>query len=195
MVSALDRIQTVVVAKQGPPGAGFTVAEKTDLLADIAALEADLAALDTDVGSNTTNIITLTADLSEARQGWATFPISGGGSVIPTGVAHRILIPRGANITADPVSGDAWRIGLDQSGSISLDLWSGSHASFPLTTANRISGTVGSQNPRVSSALKANSGSLTGWTVGLTLGNWLFINVSSVTSATYAALGLYLVMT
>lgn len=193
MVSQLRTIQTVVVQAQGPPGAGLTLAEKTDILDDITALEADVASLGVDMTDAQGDIVTLQTDLTAAKQGWATFIISGGGSVIPTGVQFRALIPTNYTVSLDPVDGQAWRVGLDQSGSVSLDLWMGTHAAYPPTSANRISGTVGTNNPRVTSATAAQSSSLTNWTTALVGGRWLFINVSSVTTATWASLGLYLV--
>jgi hypothetical protein len=191
----LDSIVRVNVATQGPPAAGLTASEKSDILADILALEADVADLLADLPAAESDIVTLQADMSDTRQGWISLPIDGGGSVIGTGVRLRVLLPFDATITPDPVDGHVWRVGLDQTGSISLDLWMGLHGSYPPTSANRISGTVGTNNPRVTTSVASQSSSLTNWTSGLVGGRWLFVNVSSVTTATYATLGLYLVRT
>lgn len=190
----LSLITRVNVATQGPPAAGLTASEKTDILADILALEADSALLLADVATAQSDIVTLEADMSDTRKGWISLPIDGGGTTIATGVRLRVLVPWDCTVTVDPVDGQAWRVGLDQSGAIGLDLWMGVHGSYPPTSADRISGTVGSQNPRVTaSALAQQSSSLTGWTTALVGGRWLFVSVNSVTAARYATLGLYVV--
>ncbi len=125
----------------------------------------------------------------KGEQLWLGFQIDGGGSVLTTGTKIRWLIPYNCQIVSDGT--DAWRIGLDQSGSIGLDLWMDTHANFPPTNADRISGTVGSQNPRVSGAIKASSATLTGWTINLVKGSWLYIDINSVATATFCALGLH----
>ena len=85
---------------------------------------------------------------------WWGIEIDGGGSAITTGLKRRIKIPYDCTLVADSVDGHFWQIGLDQSGSIGLDLWMDSYSNYPPTNADRISGTVGSQNPRVSAATK-----------------------------------------
>ena len=126
---------------------------------------------------------------------WWEIEIDGGGTAITTGTKRRILIPYSCTITADPVDGYIWRVTLDQSGSIGLDLWVDTYANYPPTNADRISGTVGSNNPRVSAATKNASGSTTNWTLSLTGGSYLFVDVNSITTATFATLGLYVVRT
>lgn len=66
------------------------------------------------------------------------------------------------------------------------------YANYPPTSADRISGTIGSQNPRVSSAVKNQSASLTGWTTSLVKGRYLFVVIDSVATATWASLSLHL---
>lgn len=125
----------------------------------------------------------------KGEQLWLGFAADGGGSVLGTGVRLRWLIPYNCQIVSDGSA--AWMVGLDQTGSIGLDLWVDTHANYPPTNADRISGTLGSQNPRVSAATKASSATLTGWTINLVKGSWLFIAVDSVSTATWFTLGLH----
>lgn len=126
---------------------------------------------------------------------WWGIEIDGGGSTITTGLKRRIKIPYDCTLVADSVDGHFWQIGLDQSGSIGLDLWMDSYSNYPPTNADRISGTVGSQNPRVSAATKGGSGTTTGWTLNLVGGRYLFVNVDSVSTATFCVLGLHIIRT
>lgn len=126
---------------------------------------------------------------------WWGIEIDGGGSAITTGLKRRIKIPYDCTLVADAVDGHFWQIGLDQSGSIGLDLWMDSYANYPPTNADRISGTVGSQNPRVLAATKGGSGTTTGWTLNLVGGRYLFVNVDSVSTATFCVLGLHIIRT
>ena len=126
---------------------------------------------------------------------WWGIEIDGGGSAITTGLKRRIKIPYDCTLVADSVDGHFWQIGLDQSGSIGLDLWMDSYSNYPPTNADRISGTVGSQNPRVSAATKGGSGTTTGWTLNLVGGRYLFVNVDSVSTATFCVLGLHIIRT
>jgi hypothetical protein len=126
---------------------------------------------------------------------WWGIEIDGGGSAITTGLKRRIKIPYDCTLVADSVDGHFWQIGLDQSGSIGLDLWMDSYSNYPPTNADRISGTVGSQNPRVLAATKGGSGTTTGWTLNLVGGRYLFVNVDSVSTATFCVLGLHIIRT
>lgn len=126
---------------------------------------------------------------------WWGIEIDGGGSAITTGLKRRIKIPYDCTLVADSVDGHFWQIGLDQSGSIGLDLWMDSYSNYPPTNADRISGTVGSQNPRVLSATKGGSGTTTGWTLNLVGGRYLFVYVDSVTTATFCVLSLHIIRT
>lgn len=120
---------------------------------------------------------------------WLSWMVDGGGSALTTGTKVRWKIPYNCQIISDGTA--AWEIGLDQSGSIGLDLWMDTYDNYPPTNADRISGTLGSQNPRVSAATKAQSASLTGWTIDLVKGRYLFIDVNSITTATWATLSLH----
>lgn len=120
---------------------------------------------------------------------WLEIEIDGGGVALTTGTKRRIKIPYDCQIVSNGTA--AWEVALDQIGSIGLDLWMESYALYPPTSADRISGTLGSQNPRVVSAIKNQSASLTGWTIDLVKGEYLFVGVDSITTATFATLSLH----
>lgn len=123
------------------------------------------------------------------EQLWLEIEIDGGGSTLTTGTKRRIKIPYNCQIVSDGTA--AWEVTLDQSGSIGLDLWMDTYANYPPTNADRISGSIGSQNPRVSSSIKAQSAALTGWTVNLVKGSYLFVVIDSITTAQFATLSLH----
>lgn len=125
----------------------------------------------------------------KGEQLWLAFMIDGGGSTITTGTKVRWQIPYNCQLISDGTS--FWNVVLDQSGSISLDLWVDTYANYPPTNADRISGTLGSNNPRVSAATKAQSATTTNWTLTLAKGSYLFIDVNSVSTATFCTLSLH----
>lgn len=190
-----SNIEVVEIGIPGPPGAGVSSSTITTIQNDIATLQNDLDIAEGLITTLQNDLDAAEATIDTLEQMWWGIEIDGGGSAITTGVKRRIKIPYDCTITADPVDGHIWQIGLDQSGSISLDLWMDSYTNYPPTNADRISGTLGSQNPRVSSAIKNGSGSTTGWTLNLVGGRYLFVDVASAATATFATLGLYIVRT
>jgi hypothetical protein len=111
--------------------------------------------------------------------------LDGNGAVIATGNKRGIRIPFACTITG-------WGIGLDQSGSIVIDIWKDTTANYPPVVGDTI---TASAKPTVTTATHNESTTLTGWTTSVTAGDWLYFNVDSVTSATYAALTLTVVKT
>lgn len=103
-----------------------------------------------------------------------TFIIDGGGSVLTTGVKGDLEIPFGCTIN---------RVTLlaDQTGSVVVDIWKNTYANYPPTGANTI---TASAIPTISSAVKSQDSTLTGWTTGITAGDTLRFNVNSVTTIT-----------
>ena len=104
------------------------------------------------------------------------FGFSNGGSVLSTGLQYdaALYFPYQFLITQ-------WTLGSTDStsGSIQLDFWVDSYANFPPTVADSI---CASAKPNISSAIKGQSSTLTGWTTTVPAGSWLFINIDSVTS-------------
>lgn len=104
----------------------------------------------------------------------------GGGSAIPANQKVRLYCPFAFVI-------EEWTIGADQSGSIVVDIWKDTHANYPPTVADTI---TASAKPTVTTATKAQSSTLTGWTTQVAAGDWLIFNVDSCTTIQEATLAL-----
>lgn len=100
------------------------------------------------------------------------FIIDGGGSVITTGIKGDIVVDYACTI--EQVTALA-----DQSGSIVVDIWKDSYANFPPTDADSI---TASAPPTISSAIKSQDSTLTGWTKSIAAGEVLRFNVDSVST-------------
>lgn len=111
-----------------------------------------------------------------------TFVFDGGGSVITTGQKGVVRIPCNGTITKwTMVSSDA----SITSGSITVDLWYDSYANYPPTNADSI---VASSKPAISSAIKNEDSTLSGWTTSLTEGGFMIAEIESVISFTHVTL-------
>lgn len=109
------------------------------------------------------------------------FTIDGGGSAITTGVKGDIgPLPWGCVV-------EEWSILADQSGSIVIDLWKDSYANYPPVDAGSI---TASAPPTLSSAAKAQSSTLTGWTTALAAGDIIRPNVDSASAVQRVTLAL-----
>ncbi len=73
----------------------------------------------------------------------------------------------------------------DVSGSIVLDVWKDTYANYPPTIADTI---TASAKPTLSSAIKSEDSSLTGWTVSFSAGDCFAVNVDSASTLTKATL-------
>jgi len=101
------------------------------------------------------------------------FMIDGGGSAITTGVKGCIEVPFNCTIERQTTL-------IDQSGSIVIDIWKDTFANFPPTVADTI---TASAKPTISSAVKDQDATLTGWTTAISEGDILYFNVDSITTA------------
>lgn len=109
-----------------------------------------------------------------------SFTIDGGsGSLIATG-AKKAYVRVGANFT--PTS---WEAVADQSGYIKFNIWKDTYENFPPTVADSV---VGSNFPVISSAIKAQGTSLSGWNTAWNKGDYLELSVDACTSVTKAIL-------
>ena len=100
------------------------------------------------------------------------FIIDGGGSEITTGIKGDVRII-GISGTIDQVS-----LLADQTGSIVVDIWKDSYTNFPPTDADSI---TSSSPPTISSGIKDNDSTLSGWTKTISSGDILRFNVDSCT--------------
>lgn len=85
-----------------------------------------------------------------------------------------------------------WRLGADAAGSIVLDLWKDTYTNYPPTVADTITAAA---KPTLSSAIKATSGALTGWTTAVAAGDWLRVHVDSAATVRRVVLSLSLLRT
>ena len=76
----------------------------------------------------------------------------------------------------------------DQSGSVVIDIWQQTYASYPPTVANTI---TASDKPTISTATKGQDLAPTGWDTTLDAGSSLRFNIDSVTSITAVTLTLH----
>jgi hypothetical protein len=107
--------------------------------------------------------------------------IHNSGSVIATGEIDRnIYVPYDCTIdSVELVSDDG------TSGSIVIDIWKDTYANLNPTDADSI---TASAPPTITTATKSQDATLTGWTTSLTKGDYLRLNVDSVTSMLYITL-------
>ena len=80
-----------------------------------------------------------------------------------------------------------WELLANTSGSVVIDIWKDTYANYPPVVGDSI---TGSAKPTISSAEKATSTTLTGWTTALAAGDILEVNVDSVTTITKVTLQL-----
>jgi len=125
-------------------------------------------------GVNGTSGINGTSGTSQTAAGSFGITVDGGGSVITTGLKGYIEIPYSGTITR-------WTILSDVSGSCVIDIWKDTYANFPPTSGDTI---TGSAKPTLTSAVKAQSSTLTGWTTAVTSGDIIGFNIDSVSTST-----------
>lgn len=109
-----------------------------------------------------------------------TFAIDGGGSALTTGVKADVYVPYPCTITAVTML-------VDQSGSVVVDIWKDTYGNYPPTIADTI---TASALPTISSAIKSQDTTLTGWTTAVAAGSTLRFNINSATTVTRLALTL-----
>jgi hypothetical protein len=176
---------------------GADVTDATNVAAAGAQMESDLTTkgdlyargasdvLRLPVGTNGQELISDSAQTTGLkwvdREAQLTFTIDGGGSAITTGTKYGLRAPYAMTIaTAELVA--------DQSGSIVLDVWKDTYASFPPLDADSI---TASAPPTLSTAQKSQDSTLTGWTKTVAKGDYLWINVDSASTVTWVQLNLY----
>ena len=101
-----------------------------------------------------------------------TFIIDGNGGAITSGVKGFLEIPWDCTIESVTLLND-------QTGSIVVGLWVDSYANYPPTVADSITSAT---PPTVSSGMKIQDETLTGWTTALTKGQVIGFNVNSATT-------------
>lgn len=134
---------------------------------------------------DTTKIVDLRFFNTPAETTSIQVVISGGGSAISTGIKTDYEVPFSGTITAA-------RLFADQTGSIVIDIWNDTYANFPPTDADSI---TASAPPTLSSAVKSEDTTLTGWTKTVDAGDILRFNVDSAATVTRVTLSLTITRT
>lgn len=122
------------------------------------------------------NILESTGTGSQWVQNTASFGVNidGGGAIISTGIVADVIIPYDMVITS-------WTIIADQVGSIVIDIWKDTYANYPSVVGDSI---TGSAKPTITSTIKNQSSTLTGWTTTVSAGDIARFNVDSVSTIT-----------
>lgn len=118
---------------------------------------------------------------------YSDIELEGGAKVTGDKAVIQIVIEGGGAAITTGVKGDAgplpwacvieeWTLLADQAGSIVIDVWKDSYANAPPVVGDSI---TASAKPTLSSAAKAQSATLTGWTTSLAAGDVLRFNVDS----------------
>jgi hypothetical protein len=105
----------------------------------------------------------------------------GDGAVLPVAVLQgQLRVPYNCTITS-------WELVSNETGSIEIDIDKDTYANFPPTSADSI---TGSARPTITASNKAQSSTLTGWATALNEGDYLKVEVLSVSAITQATLTL-----
>lgn len=114
------------------------------------------------------------------RIGSITMVIDGGVSVITNGLKGYLEVPFACTIQAVTLLADV-------SGSIVVDIWKDTFAAYPPVVADSITAAA---KPTITTALKSQDVTLTGWNKNIAAGDILGFNVDSVTSIKKVTLSL-----
>jgi hypothetical protein len=120
------------------------------------------------------NVVNAFDYVEEYSTAGLVFLVDGGGVVLISGVKGYLQVPFDCTITG-------WSLLADTIGSCVIDIWKDTYANYPPTGADSI---TASAKPTISSADKATSTTLTGWTTSISAGDVLAFNVDSATNIT-----------
>lgn len=112
--------------------------------------------------------------ITSITQSELAYEIDGGGSAISTGTKGSFTVPFACRI-------DKVTLLADQSGSVVVDIWKDTYTNYKPTVADTI---TASAKPTLSSAIKYQDSTLTGWTKTLAANDVLTFNVDSAATIT-----------
>lgn len=114
-----------------------------------------------------------------------SFDLNNGDLVLNTGLAQWIEVPFACTITKVTATSK-------ETGSIVVDIWKAPYADYPATDDDSI---TASAPVTISSDINSMDETLTGWTLDIAAGEFLFANIDSVSSIKHAVVGLTVVKT
>jgi hypothetical protein len=114
------------------------------------------------------------------RTGSISLIIDGGSAVITTGLKGYLEIPFACTIQAVTLL-------ADQTGSIVIDIWKDTYVNYPPVVGDTITAAA---KPTITTAIKSQDTTLTGWTTAITAGDILAFNVNSAAVVTKVTLSL-----
>ncbi len=100
--------------------------------------------------------------------------IDGAGSAITTGIKGDMVVDFACTIKSVTLL-------ADQTGSVVVNIWKQAYGSYPPTVTQKI---TASAPPTITTALKSQDSTLTGWTTSISAGDVLRFNVDSCTTIT-----------
>ena len=150
--------------------------ERVEGLADIERMAKANAEFNPTMGPSFSDLADIRRTITTVRNSAVTinYIIDGGGSAITTGVKGFVEIPYPMTITG-------WQVFADQSGSVVVDVWKSTYATFPPVVGGSI---AGSELPTLSSQQVNQDSSLTTWITSLSAGDVLAYNVNSASTVT-----------
>lgn len=133
-------------------------------------------------GTNATTIAAARTNLGvDALQ--YSFTFGDGTTAIVAGSGYDAWVRIKENITLTGVE-----LTADQSGSAVVDVWVDTYANFPPTVADTITAAA---KPTLSTAIKYQDTTLTGWTKNLAKGSYIKVHIDSASTVTRLVLSLY----
>lgn len=161
-------------AKENKAGVVYDATKKTiGYVEDVVKLDEEVVAIETELGTSPKGVYADVKTRLENNELVAiTFIIDGGGAEIATGQHGHLEIPFNCEILG------VWLL-ADQVGSIVVDIWMDTYANFPPTDADSI---TASAPPTITTALKNEDTTLTGWFIDIVAGDILAFNVDSITT-------------
>jgi hypothetical protein len=109
-----------------------------------------------------------------------SFLIDGGGVALAAGLKGWYQVPVAGTIVAA-------RLVADTTGSAVVDLWKEVYGSLPATVADTITAAA---KPTLASAQKYQDTTLTGWTTAVAAGDWIYVNLDSISGIVVLAVAL-----
>lgn len=125
-------------------------------------------------------VVTRRATVNGIIQFGVNLIIGDGVAALSTGLKGVLELPFAGTITQVSLVADA-------SGSAVVDIWKDTYTNYPPTVADTI---CASAKPTLSSAVKYQDTTLTGWTKTFSAGDWIAINLDSVTTCKRLVLSL-----